>query len=263
MLPANNLDEVIGETADDVNLELGDLNAIDAVADVRDVIRRVADMNDIVELSEGFAPSMVTALGKIGGSTVGFIANQPGKDEGRISVYGAKKASRFAAFCDCFSIPVITIVDSMGMKVSTAPQGELSRAGAQLMYTLTEATNVRIALIAGNAVGMAYAAMASRAAADMVYAWPGAVISAVSPKIAVQMACADELKIADDPLAKRAELEEKYMTDVADGINAAKKGYVDDVIEPAQTRQILAAALEMLSGKRETKPAKKHGNMPL
>ena len=263
MLPANNLDEVFGDTVDDVNRELGDLNAIDAVEDVRDVIRRVADMNDIVELSEGFAPSMVTALGKIGGSTVGFIANQPTKDEGRITVYGAKKASRFAAFCDCFSIPVITVVDSMGMKVSTAPQGELARAGAQLMYAMTEGSNARVALIVGNAVGMAYAAMASRAASDMVYAWPGAVISAVTPKIAVQLNCADELKGADDPFAKRAELEEKYMADVADGVNAAKAGYVDDVIEPAQTRQILASALEMLSGKREAKPAKKHGNMPL
>ena len=263
MLPANNLDEMFGDTVDDVNRELGDLNAIDAVEDVRDVIRRVADMNDIVELSEGFAPSMVTALGKIGGSTVGFIANQPTKDEGRITVYGAKKASRFAAFCDCFSIPVITIVDSMGMKVSTAPQGELARAGAQLMYAMTEGSNARVALIVGNAVGMAYAALASRAACDMVYAWPGAVISAVTPKIAVQLNCADELKGADDPYAKRAELEEKYMADVADGVNAAAKGYVDDVIEPAQTRQILASALEMLSGKREAKPAKKHGNMPL
>ena len=263
MLPANNMDEVFGDTVDDVNRELGDLNAIDAVEDVRDVIRRVADMNDIVELSEGFAPSMVTALGKIGGSTVGFIANQPSKDEGRITVYGAKKASRFAAFCDCFSIPVITVVDSLGMKVSTAPQGELARAGAQLMYALTESSNARVALITGNAVGMAYAAMASRAAADMVYAWPGAVISAVTPKIAVQLNSADALKSADDPYAKRAELEQAYMSDVADGVNAAKKGYVDDVIEPAQTRQILASALEMLSGKREARPAKKHGNMPL
>ena len=263
ILPANNLDEVIGESLDDVNRELTDLNAIDAVEDVRGILRAIADDNDIVELSEGFAASMVTALGKIGGSTVGFIANQPGKDEGRITVYGAKKASRFASFCDAFSIPVVTVVDSMGMKVSTAPQGELARAGAQLMYALTDASNVRIALIAGNAVGMAYAAMASRASSDMVYAWPGAVISAVTPKIAVQLNCAEELKVADDPAARRAELEEQYMADVADGVNAARKGYVDDVIEPAQTRQILAAALEMLSGKRETKPAKKHGNMPL
>ena len=262
-LPANNMDEVIGDTIDDVNRELGDLNAIDNVDDVREVLKRIADMNEIIELSEGFAPSMVTAIAKIGGSTVGFIANQPSRDEGRITVYGAKKASRFASFCDCFSIPVVSIVDSMGMKVSTAPQGELARAGAQLMYALTESGSVRIALITGNAIGTAYAAMASRAASDAVYAWPGAVISAVTPKVAVQLGCADELKTADDPQAKRAELEEKYMADVADGVNAAVKGYVDDVIEPAQTRQILAAALEMLSGKRENKPAKKHGNMPL
>ena len=262
-LPANNMDEVFGDTVDDVNRELGDLNALEKVDDVRDILRRVADMNDIVELSEGFAPSMVTAIAKIGGTAVGFIANQPCRDEGRLTVYGAKKASRFAAFCDCFSIPVITVVDSMGMKISTAPQGELARAGAQLMFALTEASNVRIALIIGNAVGTAYAALASRAASDAVYAWPGAVISAITPKVAVQLNCAEELRTADDPFAKRAELEEKYMTDVADGVNAAVKGYVDDVIEPAQTRQILAAALEMLSGKRENKPAKKHGNMPL
>ena len=262
-LPANNLDEVIGDTPDDVNRELTAFNAIDALEDVRDLLSALADMNDVVELSPDFAPSMITAIGKIGGSTVGFIANQASRDEGRITVYGAKKASRFAAFCDSFSIPVVTIVDSMGMKISSAPQGELSRAAAQLMYALSASTNVRIALIAGNAVGMAYAAMASRAASDMVYAWPGAVVSAVTPKIAVQLNCEDALRTADDPAAKRAELEEKYMSDVADGVNAAMKGYVDDVIEPAQTRQALAAALEMLSGKRESQPAKKHGNMPL
>ena len=262
-LPANNMDEIIGDTIDDVNRELGDLNTLNATCDVREIIRRVADMNDVLELSEGFAPSMVTAIAKIGGATVGFIANQPARDGGRITVYGAKKASRFASFCDCFSIPVITLVDSLGMKVTPAPQGELSRAGAQLMFALTEASNVRIALIVGSAIGTAYAAMASRAAADAVYAWPGAVVSAVTPKIAVQLNCEAELKSADDPQARRAELEEQYMADVADGVNAAVKGYVDDVIEPAQTRQILAAALEMLSGKRENRPAKKHGNMPL
>ena len=140
--------------------------------------------------------------------------------------------SRFAAFCDCFSIPVVTIVDSMGMKVSTAPQGELARAGAQLMYALTESSNVRIALIAGNAVGMAYAAMASRAASDMVYAWPGAVISAVTPKIAVQLSCADELKVAADPFAKRVELEEKYMTDVADALGWMQVGQTSGAAVP-------------------------------
>ena len=110
---------------------------------------------------------------------------------------------------------------------------------------------------------MSYAALASRAASDVVYAWPGAVISAVTPRIAVQLNDADELKSADDPYAKREELEKRYMDDVADGVNAAKKGYVDDVIEPTATRSMIAAALEMLSGKRESRPAKKHGNLPL
>ena len=263
MLPVNNLDEAVEISADDVNRELAELNGVDKLEDIRDLIRSVSDLGDVVELSADFAPSMVTALGKIGGATVGFIANQAAKDEGRLTVYGCKKAAAFASFCDCFSIPVVTVVDSMGMKISTAPQGELSRNGAQLMFALSQATNVRIALIVGNAVGMGYAALASRASADVVYAWPGAVISAVTPKIAVQLNSADELKGADDPYAKRAELENRYMDDVADGVNAAKLGYVDDVIEPVQTRQMIAAALEMLSGKRENGPARKHGNMPL
>ena len=263
MLPVNNMDEAFGEIVDDVNRELVELNGVDALEDVRDLIRSIVDLGDVVELGGEFAPSMVTALGRIGGSTVGFIANQAAKDEGRLTVYGCKKAARFAAFCDCFSIPVVSIVDSMGMKVSTAPQGELSRNAAQLMFAMTEATNARIALIVGNAVGMGYAAMASRASSDVVYAWPGAVISAVTPKIAVQLKDADELKGADDPYAKRDELEKRYMDDVADGVHAAQLGYVDDVIEPAQTRQMIAAALEMLAGKRESRPAKKHGNMPL
>ena len=263
MLPANNMDEAVDLPRDDMNRELPHLNAIDKVDDVRDLLRGVADLGDIVELGEDFAPSMVTALGKLGGATVGFIANQPAKDEGRLTVYGCKKAARFAAFCDCFSIPVITVVDSMGMKISTAPQGELSRAGAQLLFALSEATTPRIALVIGQAIGMSYAALASRAVSDMVYAWPGSVFSPVSAPIAAQLLYADEMKAAEDPYAKRAELEQRYMDDVADAVNAAKAGYVDDVIEPSATRQMLCAAVEMLSAKRAERPAKKHGNMPL
>ena len=263
MLPVNNMDEAVSECLDDVNRELVELNQVDQADDVHSLIRSIADGGDFIELDADFAPSMVTALAKIGGSTVGFIANQSSKDEGRLTVYGCKKAARFMSFLDCFSIPAITIVDSMGMKVSTAPQGELARNAAQLLSAMTQATNVRVALIAGNAVGMSYAALASRAASDVVYAWPGAVVSAVTPKIAAQLNYEDELKSAEDPYSKREELEKRYMDDVADGVHAAVKGYVDDVIEPAQTRQMLAAALEMLSGKREVNPARKHGNMPL
>lgn len=263
MLPSNNMADAEDFSSDDINRELNELNAINSLDDVRDLLTRVADMNEIIELGEDFAPSMITALAKIGGTTVGFVANQAAKDEGRLTVYGCKKAARFVNLCDCFSIPVITVVDSMGMKISAAPQGELARAGAQLMFAYAEASTPRIALIAGNAVGMGYAALASRTAADVVYAWPGACISAVTPKIAAQLNYADEMKDAEDPFAKRAELEARYVEEVADGINAAKQGYVDDVIEPALTRQMIAAAMEMLAGKRESKPAKKHGNMPL
>ena len=263
MLPVNNLDENIADCLDDLNRESPDLNHIEKLSDARDLIERIADGNKYIELAADFASSMVTALAKIGGATVGIIANQNAKDEGRLTVYGCKKASRFINFCDCFSIPVISIVDSMGVKINTAPQGELARAASQLMFAYAEATTARIALIAGNAVGMGYVAQASRAASDMVYAWPGAVISAVTPKIAAQLLYADEMKAADDPAAKRAELEQRYCDDVADGIKAAQLGYVDDVIEPAATRAMLASALEMLSGKRDSKPAKKHGNMPL
>ena len=263
LLPANNMDDAETINDDDLNRELPEFNTIDRLQDALELIEGIADFHDVIELGADFAPSMVTAIGRVGGTTVGFIANQPAKDEGRLTVYGCKKAARFASFCDCFSIPIITIVDSMGMKINDKPQGELARNGAQLMFALTEATTARIAVVAGNAVGMAYAAMASRASSDVVYAWPGSVISAVTPQIAVQLNCADELKGAEDPYAKRAELEQKYTDDIADGVNAAKQGYVDDVIEPAQTRQMLAAALEMLAGKRDSKPAKKHSNMPL
>ena len=263
MLPVNNMDEAVYPETDDLNREIPQFNAIDTVDDIRDVIAAVVDNGDYIELYSEFAPSMVTALGKIGGRTVCFIANQPNKDEGRLTVYGCKKAARLASFADVFSIPVVTFVDSLGMKISGAPQGELARAGASLLYALSENSAPRVAVITGQAIGMGYASMASRAVADMVYAWPGAVISAVSAPIAAQLLYADQMDGADDPIARRAELEQKYSDDVADGVNAAKLGYVDDVIEPAVTRQMIASALEMLAGKREAKIAKKHGNLPL
>jgi len=263
MLPVNNMDEAVFAETDDMNRANPAFNQIDKVSDIREVIENIADNGEVIELYKDFAASMVTALCKIGGRTVVVIANQPNKDEGRLTVYGCKKAAKIASFADAFSIPVVTFVDSQGMKINAAPQGELARAGASLLFAMSENSAPRVAVITGSAIGMAYASLASKAAADMVYAWPGAVISAVTAPIAAQLLFADEMDGASDPLAKRAELEQKYMDDVADGVNAAKLGYVDDVIEPAETRQMIAAALEMLAGKREAKIAKKHGNLPL
>lgn len=263
MLPVNNLDDAVFSATDVDARQIPEFNAIDTVSDIRGIISGIADNGDVLELYPDFANSMVTALAKVGGRTVAFIANDADKDEGRLTVYGCKTAAKLISFCDAFSIPVITVVDSLGMKINAVPQGEMARAGAALLYAMSETTSAKIALIAGNAIGMAYAAMGSKAVCDMVYAWPGAVISAVSTPIATQMLLGDEMTGAEDPLAKRAELEEKYANDIADGVSAASNGYVDDVIEPANTRAVLAAALEMLSGKREPRIAKKHGSMPL
>ena len=263
ILPANNLDEAVFTAQDEADRRIEELNAIDKIDDVKGIITKICDAGSFTELYAEFASSMVTALAQIGGRTVGIIANDPTKDGGRLTVYGCKKDAKLVSFCDAFAIPVISFVDSEGMKISAAPQGELARAGASLLYSMSEATSAKVAVIMGNAIGMSYAAMASKAVNDMVYAWPGAVISAVTTPIATQMLLGDEMTGASDPIARRKELEEKYATDIADGVNAAKNGYVDDVIEPADTRKMLSAAIEMLSGKRESAIAKKHGNLPL
>ena len=264
MLPGNNLEDVPFnfDAEDDVNRDLTDLNAISTVADMKDIVARIADNASYIELAAAYSPEMLTALTRIGSSTVGVVATQPGTDEGRLTVEGCKKAARFIRFCDSFSIPVVSLVDTMGASV-TADQGEMMRAVAQLMYATAETTSARVAIVTGNAIGTAATALASHAAADVIYAWPGAVISPMTAAIAVQLNNAEDLHAAADPAAKRTELEEKYQAEVADGVNAAIEGNIDDVIEPAATRQMIAAALEMLSVKRESKPAKKHGNLPL
>lgn len=263
LLPRNNLDEAVFTATDTLDRTEAQLNALENADDVRAIIKAVADQGEYIELYSEFAPSMITAIGKLGGRTVAFIANDPTHDEGRLTVYGCKKAAKLVSFCDAFSIPVITLVNSNGMKISCAPQGELARAAAALLQTMSDATNAKLALITGNAIGMAYASMAAKAVCDIVYAWPGAVVSAVTTPIATQLLLGDEMTGADDAFAKRAELEEKYARDIADGVNAAKNGYVDDVIEPASTRKFLGTAIEMLSSKRENRTAKKHGVMPL
>ena len=138
------------------------------------------------------------------------------------------------------------------------------KASSELLYTYAEATTPKIALVTGNAIGAAYIAMGGKANSDMTYAWPGSVISAVSSQAAVQLLYTKELRESKgDVLAEREKLADRYAAEVADGVNAAAKGYIDDVIDPAQSRKMLIAAVEMLSSKRDSNPPKKHGNMPL
>lgn len=158
-------------------------------------------------------------------------------------------------------MPLISLVDCAGMSLAEKNQGTLASAGAQLMFALAEAGNARVSVVCGQAVGMGYAALASRAAADVTYAWPGSVIAPLTAAATVQVLEPEKLDGAKDPIARRAELEAQVAA--ASALTGAELGLVDDVIEPALTRQMIAAALNMLESKRTIKPAKKQGNLPL
>lgn len=266
LLPGNNLEDAPMDITvpDDVNREMPEYNAIDRVTDARALLMTVSDGSQLIELNKDYADEMITAFGRIGGQTVGFIATNPEKEEGSLTVDGCAKAARFVRLCDCFNIPINTFVDSTGLQVAKAcGQADLARAAAQLTFALTDATVARIALITGQAIGASYMALAARTASDIAYAWPGSVIAPLAAPAAVQVLMSDKLEGSKDAIKDRESLEKDYQDNIADGLNAARLGYVDDVIEPAETRMMLAAALEMLSSKREARPAKKHGNLPL
>jgi acetyl-CoA carboxylase carboxyltransferase component len=266
MLPDNNLDaspvDLAG--ADDFNRLAPALNELTASPDAHVVIDAVADLGSVLELGAGHADSMITALAKLGGRTIGIVATQPVKDGGALTACGMKKAARFVRFCDSFNLPILTLVDSTGFSVAGASgQAALAGAGAALMGALSEAAGARIALVTGKAIAAAYMVLAARASADVVYAWPGSVIAPLDVPAAVQVLMNGKLKGQADAQQKRAELEQEYADNIADGLNAARHGYVDDVIEPAESRMMLVAAMEVLSGKRDARLPKKHANLPV
>lgn len=259
MLPLNNLDTApaMAEQPPETLPAPG--------SDARAAIAAIADAGDLVELSAGFAPEAVTAFARIAGRAVGFAATQPGFDGGRLTENGCRKLARFVRLCDCYHIPVVTLCDSEGLSiVGPEGQGGLVRAGGQLLYAYAEASCPKLTLVTGQAIGAAYVALAAKGNADATFAWPGSVIAPLGAPAAVQVLYHGELAKAADPIARRAELEQKYEAEVASGYVAAVRGYVDDVIEPSETRAKLAAALDLLSGKRDdARPARKHGNLPL
>lgn len=175
------------------------------------------------------------------------------------------KAARFIRLCDCYNLPVISLVNSKGVAVPDAKaQSWTMITAAQLLYAYAEATTAKVSVVVGNAIGQAYVAMGGKANADVTYAWPGAVISALTPEAAVQVLYVDDLKADKRPaLESREALEAKFASEVADGVSAAQAGMVDDVIDPVETRKYVIAALEMLASKRDSNPPKKHGNLPL
>lgn len=270
-LPGNNLeDPPVYETQDDPNRIADELNQLVPVDpnrpyDIRDVIKNIFDNGGFFEVQKYYATNMVVGFARLNGRSVGIIANQPKVLAGCLDINASDKAARFIRFCDAFNIPVVNLVDVPGFLPGVSQEyGGIIRHGAKMLYAYSEATVPKITLILRKAYGGAYIAMCSRElGADQVIAWPTAEIAVMGPQGAANIIFRKEIEESENPQVTRNEKIEEYKDKFANPYKAAARGYVDDVIEPRFTRPRLISALEMLVGKRETRPAKKHGNLPV
>jgi acetyl-CoA carboxylase carboxyltransferase component len=233
--------------------------------DVKEIIRRVVDSGQFYEIHEAFAQNIVVGFARLGGHSVGIVANQPQVLAGVLDIDASEKAARFVRFCDAFNIPVVTLVDVPGfMPGPTQEHGGIIRSGAKLLYAYCEATIPKVTIILRKAYGGAYIVMSSKhLRGDINLAWPSAEIAVMGPDGAVSIVFRKEMEKAADPVQCKADLVSEYRDKFANPYIAAEHGYLDDVIEPSETRPRLINALEMLQNKRDTNPTKKHGNIPL
>ncbi|MGB3905282.1 MAG: carboxyl transferase domain-containing protein [Anaerolineae bacterium] len=233
--------------------------------DMKEIIRRVVDHGDFLEVHEHWARNIVIGFARLNGRSVGIVAQQPAVLAGVLDIDSSDKAARFVRFCDCFNIPIITFVDVPGFLPGVSQEhGGIIRHGAKLLYAYCEATVPKITIITRKAYGGAYVVMSSKhIRGDTSYAWPGAEIAVMGPKGAVNIIFRKEIAAAEDPEAERNRLSQDYREKFAHPYVAASRGYVDDVIEPRETRPRLIEALETLQNKRDHNPPKKHGNIPL
>jgi acetyl-CoA carboxylase carboxyltransferase component len=233
--------------------------------DIKDVVRHVVDDGEFLEVHEHWAGNIVVGFARLGGFSVGIVANQPKVLAGVLDIETSTKGARFVRFCDAFNIPIITFEDVPGFLPGVNQEhGGIIRNGAKLLYAYCEATVPKITIITRKAYGGAYDVMSSKhIRGDISYAWPSAEIAVMGPEGAVNIIFRKELAQAEDPEARRAELVEEYREQFANPYVAAARGYIDDVIEPRETRPRLIEALQMLQNKRDSNPPKKHGNIPL
>jgi propionyl-CoA carboxylase beta chain len=233
--------------------------------DIKDVIHLVMDNGEFFEIHENYAMNVVVGFARLGGHSVGIIANQPAVLAGVLDIDASEKAARFIRFCDSFNIPLITFEDVPGfMPGTTQEHGGIIRSGAKLLYAYCEATVPKLTVITRKAYGGAYCVMSSKhIRGDVNLAWPTAEIAVMGPDGAVNIIFRKELEKAEEPTTRKTELVNEYREKFANPYVAAERGYIDDVIEPRETRSRLINALEMLQNKRDANPAKKHGNIPL
>ena len=233
--------------------------------DMKDVIRRVVDEGEFLEVHEHYAENIVCGFARLNGHPVGIVGNQPRALAGVLDIDSSTKAARFVRTCDAFNIPLVTFVDVPGFLPGTAQEwGGIIRHGAKLLYAYCEATVPKLAVITRKAYGGAYDVMSSKhIRSDFNFAWPTAEVAVMGPEGAVNIVFRKELEEATDPEARRAELIDDYREQFANPYAAAERGYVDEVIEPRRTRPVLIDALETSLTKRERRPPRKHGNIPL
>jgi propionyl-CoA carboxylase beta chain len=233
--------------------------------DIREVIDGTVDENSFLEVHKDFAQNIVVGFARLGGKSIGIVANQPAYLAGVLDIDSSAKAARFVRFCDSFNIPLLVFEDVPGFLPGTDQEwNAIITNGAKLLYAFSEATVPRITVITRKAYGGAYDVMNSKhIGADMNYAWPSAEIAVMGAKGAAEIIFRKEIKAAEDPAAKLAEKEAEYAEIFANPYRAAARGYVDQVIRPDETRQKLIKAFKMLENKVDSMPKKKHGNIPL
>lgn len=270
-LPSNNMENTPQvECKDDPNrMEEVLLNIVptdpNKPYEMRDVIKYIMDEGDFFESQAYYATNMITGFTRLNGQSIGIIANQPKVLAGCLDIDASDKAARFIRFCDAFNIPILTLVDVPGFLPGSAQEyGGIIRHGAKLLYAYSEATVPKITLIVRKSYGGAYLAMCSRdLGADQVIAWPTAEIAVMGSQGAANIIFRKEIAKADNPEKVRQEKIDEFQLKFSNPYEAAKRGYVDMVIDPRETRPRLITTFEMLSTKRESRPAKKHGNFPV
>ncbi|MBA1334595.1 MAG: Propionyl-CoA carboxylase carboxyltransferase subunit [Firmicutes bacterium] len=270
-LPSNNMESPpVYEGTDDINRIEEALNDIvpdnpNKPYDMKEVIRLIVDNGEFFEVQAYYAQNIITGFARMNGRSIGIIANQPKVLAGCLDINASDKAGRFIRTCDAFNIPVLNIVDVPGFLPGTNQEyGGIIRHGAKMLYAYSEATVPKVTLVTRKAYGGAYLAMCSKdLGADVVLAWPSAEIAVMGPEGAANIIFRKDIETSDDPIVTRQQKIEDYKDRFANPYVAASRGFVDDVIIPSTSRQRIISALDMLWGKRETRPSKKHGNLPV
>ena len=233
--------------------------------DIKDIILRTVDDGDFLEVHARYGTNVVVGFARYGGHAVGVVANQPAQMAGSLDIEGARKGARFVRFCDAFNIPLVTFVDTPGFLPGTASEhAGIIIHGSKLLYAFCEATVPRITVVTRKAYGGAYVVMNSKhIRSDVNLAYPTAQIAVMGPSGAANIVFRKQINESDDPEAKREQLQQEYTDTFANPYKSAELGFIDDVIIPEQTRPRIIDALDLLGGKRDHNPPKKHGNIPL